>query len=156
VAVVPRQPRFEIAAMRLTDLDHVMDIERQSFRTPWSRQVFVEELDREWAHVDVLRPRSAGTVLGFVNYWLVRDEVHILNVAAHASHRRRGVATQLLAHVIGFARRQHCRYATLEVRRSNEAAIRLYGKFGFKPVGVRPHYYAEDNEDAIVMLLELD
>jgi ribosomal-protein-alanine N-acetyltransferase len=142
--------------MRLIDLDRVMDIERQSFRTPWSRQVFVEEMDREWAYVDVLRPRGAGTVLGFVNYWLVRDEVHILNVAAHTAHRRRGVATQLLAHVIGFARRRSCRYATLEVRRSNMAAIRLYEKFGFKPVGVRPHYYAEDNEDAIVMLLELD
>jgi len=142
--------------MRLTDLDQVMDIERQSFRTPWSRQVFVEELDREQAHVDVIRLRNGGPVLGFVNYWLVHDEVHILNVASNANHRRRGIATQLLAHVIGFARRQRCRYATLEVRRSNVAAIGLYGKFGFKPVGVRPQYYAEDNEDAIVMLLELD
>lgn len=142
--------------MRLPDLDHVMDIERQSFRTPWSRQVFVEEMDREWAHVDVVRPRGGGPVLGFINYWLVRDEVHILNVASHASHRRRGVATQLLAHVIGFAHRHGCRYATLEVRRGNLAAIHLYKKLGFKPVGVRPRYYAEDNEDAIVMLLELD
>ena len=142
--------------MRLTDLDHVMEIERLSFRTPWSRQVFVEELDREWAHVDVVRARGGGPVLGFINYWLVRDEIHILNVAAHADHRRRGVATQLLAHALGFARRQQCRYATLEVRRSNVAATELYTKFGFRAVAVRPRYYAEDNEDAIVMSLELD
>ena len=142
--------------MRLTDLDPVMEIERLSFRTPWSRQVFVEELDREWAHVDVIRPRGGGPVLGFINYWLVSDEMHILNVATHANHRRHGVATQLLAHVIGFAKRQHCRCATLEVRRSNVAATRLYDKFGFRPVRVRAQYYAEDNEDAIEMSLELD
>jgi ribosomal-protein-alanine N-acetyltransferase len=142
--------------MRLVDLDHVMEIERQSFRTPWSRQVFVEELDREWAHVDVIRPRGGGSLLGFINYWLVRDELHILNVATHSDHRRRGVATQLLAHVLGFARKQQCRYATLEVRRSNVVATHVYTKFGFRAVAVRPHYYAEDNEDAIVMSLELD
>jgi len=151
----PRPRRFEILPMRLSDLDDIMEIERLSFRAPWSRQVFVEELDRDWAHVDVLKERGAGPVLGFVIYWLVRDEVHILNIAAHPDQRRRGHASRLLAHVIEFSRRQGCRYITLEVRRSNHGAIRLYRKYGFRPVGIRPNYYVEDNEDAIVMLLEL-
>jgi ribosomal-protein-alanine N-acetyltransferase len=133
-----------------------MDIERLSFRAPWSRQVFVEELDRDWAHVDVLRERRPeARVLAFVNYWLVRDEVHVLNVASHPDGRRQGHASRLLEHVIAFANRHKCRYVTLEVRRSNVGAIRLYRKYGFRPVGVRPNYYVEDNEDAIVMLLEL-
>lgn len=142
--------------MKADDLDDIMEIERHSFRAPWSRQVFVEELDRDWAHVDVLKERRGDTaVLAFVNYWLVRDEVHVLNVAAHPEARRNGHASRLLEHVIAFANRHKCRYVTLEVRRSNAGAIRLYGKYGFRPVGVRPNYYVEDNEDAIVMLLEL-
>ena len=158
MATQAQERRFEIVPMKLSDLDGVMEIERGSFRAPWSRQVFVEELDREWARVEVVRTRKdggLGPIQGFINYWLVRDEVHVLNVAVHPSARRLGHASRLLEHVIGFAHRNRCRYVTLEVRRSNAAAIRLYRKYGFRPVGIRPHYYVEDNEDAIVMLLEL-
>jgi len=156
MATRERQRRFEIAPMKAADLDDIMDIERVSFRAPWSRQVFVEELDRDWAHVDVLKERvPSPIVLAFVNYWLVRDEVHVLNVATHPEARRVGHAARLLEHVIAFAGRHKCKYVTLEVRRSNAGAIRLYKKYGFRPVGVRPNYYVEDNEDAIVMLLDL-
>jgi ribosomal-protein-alanine N-acetyltransferase len=118
--------------------------------------VFLEELEREWAHLDVLRAEPNGPLGAFVNYWLIRDEVHVLNVATHPRARRRGYADRLLEHVVDFAHRRQCRYVTLEVRRSNHGAIRLYRKHGFRPVGIRPNYYAEDHEDAIVMLLELD
>jgi ribosomal-protein-alanine N-acetyltransferase len=152
-----RNRQVEITPMRIWDLDQVMDIERSSFRAPWSYQVFAEELDRDWAYLDVVRLRrtGVGTVVAFCNYWLVRDEVHILNVACHPEHRRRGFAAQLMGHMVDFAKRHRCRYLTLEVRRSNKAAIKLYRGFDFRPVGIRPHYYVEDNEDAIVMLLEL-
>jgi ribosomal-protein-alanine N-acetyltransferase len=155
MATRARERRWEIAPMKQGDLDDIMEIERLAFRAPWSRQVFVEELDRDWAHVDVLRERKGGGVLAFVNFWLVRDEVHVLNVATHPSARRQGHASRLLEHVISFAHREKCRYVTLEVRRSNQSAIRLYRKYGFRPVGIRPNYYVEDNEDALVMLLEI-
>src|SRR5688572_32877346 len=98
----PKNRRVEICPMRLGDLDEVMEIERLSFRAPWSRQVFIEELERDWAHVDVIRERQArgGRVVGFCNYWLVRDEVHILNVAIHPDERRKGHGERLLVHVI--------------------------------------------------------
>jgi ribosomal-protein-alanine N-acetyltransferase len=148
--------RFEIVPMKVADLDGIMDIERASFRAPWSRQVFIEELERDWAYIDVLKSREAkAPVLAFVNYWLVRDEVHVLNVASHPTARRQGHAARLLEHVVAFAQRHKCRYITLEVRRSNQPAIRLYRKYGFRPVGIRPNYYVEDNEDAVVMLLEI-
>jgi ribosomal-protein-alanine N-acetyltransferase len=150
-----QQRRFEIAPMAVEDLDAIMEIERTSFRAPWSRQVFVEELERDWAHVDVLKARDTRSIVAFINYWLVRDEVHVLNVATHPDERRQGHGARLIEHVIAFAHRQKCRYVTLEVRRSNVGAIRLYRKYGFRPVGIRPNYYVEDNEDAIVMLLEL-
>jgi [ribosomal protein S18]-alanine N-acetyltransferase len=157
MATHPRNRRTEICPMRLGDLDEVMEIERLSFKAPWPRQVFIEELDRDWAHVDVVRVRTpaGGRVVAFCNYWLVRDEVHILNIAAHPQERRKGHAARLLGHVVEFARRHGCRYVTLEVRRSNHGAIKLYRAHGFRPVAIRPNYYVEDNEDAIVMLLEL-
>jgi ribosomal-protein-alanine N-acetyltransferase len=136
------------------DIDAVMEIERLSFRAPWSRSVFLEELSRDWARVDVVRD-GAGAAVAFANYWLVADELHILNIATHPQHRRAGHATRLLAHMVEIARRVPCRCVTLEVRRSNAAAQRLYRRFAFRAVGVRPNYYAEDQEDAIVMLLEM-
>ncbi len=81
---------------------------------------------------------------------------HLLNLATHPLARRAGHASRLLAHIIEFGRQHGCRIVTLEVRRSNAAALRLYRRFAFRPVGVRPNYYAEDQEDAIVMLLDLE
>jgi ribosomal-protein-alanine N-acetyltransferase len=146
---------FLIEPMKAADLDTVMEIERVSFRSPWSRQVFLEELTRDWAHVDIVRDAATGAVVGFANYWLVADEVHVLNLATHPQARRAGHASRMMAHMIDFARRELCRYVTLEVRRSNAAALRLYRRFAFRAIGVRPNYYAEDQEDAIVMLLDL-
>jgi ribosomal-protein-alanine N-acetyltransferase len=144
--------------MRSDDLPEVSVIEAHSFRAPWPDQIFTEELEREWAHLDVVRERDdtgKSRVIAFTNYWLVRDEVHLLNIAVHPDRRRHGFARQLMDHLLAFARRHECRYITLEVRRSNVGAIDLYKHYGFEAVGLRPKYYAEDGEDAIVMTLEL-
>ena len=77
------------------------------------------------------------------------------NVATHPQERRMGHASRLLAHVLEYARRAACRLVTLEVRRSNEAAQRLYRRFAFKAVGIRPKYYVDDQEDAVIMSLDL-
>jgi len=144
---------IEISPLRRGDLDDAMEVERHAFRAPWPRQVLEEEFERPFAHMDVLR--EDGRIVAFVNYWLVADEVHLLNVATHIDARRRGHADRLVAHVLGFAREHRCRYVALEVRRSNDAAQALYRKHGFRNVGVRKKYYADDGEDAIVMLLDL-
>jgi len=148
-------PLYVIEPMRETDLDSVMQIEQVSFRAPWSRQVFMEELSRPWAFLDVMRATTSGSVVGFCNYWRVADEIHILKVATHPEARRMGFGSRLLGNILDFARRHRCRMVTLEVRRSNEPAQRVYRRFGFKAVGLRPGYYADDNEDAVVMLLEM-
>jgi ribosomal-protein-alanine N-acetyltransferase len=153
-----RRRRVEVSPMQRSDLEEVLEIEQHAFGSPWSRQIFLEELDREWAHLEVLREREKdgqSRVVAFVNYWLVRDEVHLLNIATHPERRRQGHARSLLAHLVDFARRHRCRYVTLEARRSNQGAIELYRQFGFQAVGIRPKYYVEDQEDAVVMLLEL-
>ena len=146
---------FILQAMQESDLDDVMEIEEQSFRSPWSRPVFIEELARPWAFLDVVRGSAEGRVLAFCNYWRVADEVHLLKVATHPAARGLGLGARLLEHICAFGLANACRLVTLEVRRSNDTAQRLYQRFGFQSVGVRPNYYADDNEDAIVMLHEL-
>jgi ribosomal-protein-alanine N-acetyltransferase len=146
---------FDVEPMRLADVDAVMAIEKISFRSPMTAQLLLEEMGREWAHIDVVRDLSRRNVVAFSNYWIVADEVHLLNLATHPEARRAGHASRLLAHIIAEGRTRRCRFVTLEVRRSNAAAARLYRRFGFRAVGVRPNYYAEDQEDAIVMLLDL-
>jgi len=144
-----------IAAMGHADIDAVMEIERLSFPSPWGREAIIEEMGRPWARLDVVRDGDSGLLVAFANYWLVADELHILNIATHPEWRRQGHATRLLAHMIDAARAIPCRLMTLEVRRSNVSAQRLYRRFAFRAVGVRPNYYAENQEDAIVMLLEM-
>lgn len=156
MAVSKAPQAFLIERMHPGDIDAVMEIERVSFRAPWSAQVFAEEMVRDWAHVDVVRDAAEGFLVAFGNYWLVADEIHLLNLATHPLARRAGHASRLLAHIIEFGRTHGCRIVTLEVRRSNAAALRLYRRFAFRPVGVRPNYYAEDQEDAIVMLLDVE
>src|SRR3954467_11885981 len=107
ISEVP-QP-YVIAPMLDRDIDAVMEIERLSFRAPWSRQVFLEELTREWARVDVVRDVATDSVSAFANYWLVADELHVLNIATHPECRRLGHATRLLAHMVAIAGRGRCR-----------------------------------------------
>jgi ribosomal-protein-alanine N-acetyltransferase len=103
----------------------------------------------------VLRQGAGGGVIGFCNYWLVADELHILNVAVHPDERRNGHAARLLQHILDEASRNKTRVVSLEVRVSNLAAQALYRKFGFRKVGTRPRYYADNGEDALLMDREL-
>jgi [ribosomal protein S18]-alanine N-acetyltransferase len=154
MAVNQHPEAYDVGPMRVADLDQVMAIERVSFRSPDTAKVLLEEMARDWAHVDVVRDPERR-VVAFSNYWLVADEVHVLNLATHPNERRLGHASRLLARLIEVGRQRKCRFVTLEVRRSNAAALRLYRRFGFRAAGVRPNYYAEDQEDAIVMLLDV-
>lgn len=141
--------------MAARDVDAVHALASACFRSPWDRHVFEEELGRTWAHTRVLRPSANEPVAAFLSFWLVRDEIHVLNLGTHPSVRRLGHASLLLDDMLAFARAEGVRYVSLEVRQSNAAALRLYACFGFEPIGTRPGYYADDREDAVVMLLTL-
>ena len=139
--------------MVAADLEPVMVLERAAFKHPWSTELFARELEHDWS--TVLVAEEAGRIVGFVIFWLVHDEIHILNVATDPAQRGRGIARALLDACIAQGRRRGARLATLEVRRSNDPALRLYDRYGFRRVGVRPKYYEDEGEDAIVMLMDL-
>jgi ribosomal-protein-alanine N-acetyltransferase len=151
----PAEDDFRINAAAEADLDAVLEIERLCFPAPWARQAFADELARPWARLEVLRASTSERLVGFCNYWLVADELQILNIAVHPEARRRGHAARLLRHILDQGRRHESRMASLEVRVSNHAAAALYRKFGFREVGIRPRYYADNGEDARLMDLDL-
>jgi ribosomal-protein-alanine N-acetyltransferase len=133
-------------------IDALAHVEQVSFSNPWTREMYVAE----FAHPEVsffflAREDDDPTVVGFCAFWRVLDELHINNLAVLPEKRRQGVASALLARVIAEGVRLGAGRATLEVRRSNEAALRLYERFGFAVAGVRRRYYTNPEEDALVL-----
>jgi ribosomal-protein-alanine N-acetyltransferase len=140
------------------DVERVMEIESDGFKHPWSRELIERELGHAWSQLLLACERGPGgeeRIIGYIVFWLVHDEVHVLNVAAALEARRRGVGRTLMFAAEEAGRARGARLATLEVRRTNTAALELYRAIGYRQVGVRPNYYAEEKEDAIVMVKTL-
>ena len=136
------------------DLDAVMAIEEDSFTNPWTRQMFEWDVrNTEVTRVYVGRTVEAA-VAAFCSCWLVFDELHVHSLAVRRDLRRRGVASALLGGVLADAARLGAKRATLEVRRSNEPALKLYEKLGFTVSGTRPNYYTQPEEDALILWLD--
>jgi ribosomal-protein-alanine N-acetyltransferase len=153
----PERPPLAFRRMTADDLDRVTEIERSGFVHPWSRDLLARELGQPWSHV-LLAVEGEGEgerTLGYVVFWLVHDEVHVLNLGTAPEARRRGVGRALMEEAHATGRRRGASISTLEVRRSNAPALALYEQLGYRRVGVRPNYYAEEREDAIVMIAEL-
>ncbi len=152
-------PGLLLRRMTLDDLDSVMEIAREGFTNPWSPELMKREMIHEWSTVLVAtsrqEPGAPERVLGFLVFWLVHDEVHVLNVAIALSARRKGVGRALMREAAERGRAGKAILATLEVRRSNTPAITLYEELGYRQVGIRVNYYADEGEDAIVMVLDL-
>lgn len=146
---------IQIEPMRVRDLDAVLAIERTSFPTPWSRYAYLSELlENDRAYYIVART-SDRKVAGYTGMWLILDEGHITTIAVHPLYRGRGVGRQLLEAAEAIARERGALRITLEVRVSNIIAQSLYEKTGYVNVGIRPGYYRDNNEDAIIMWKEL-
>jgi len=139
--------------MKPSDLDEVLQIEKVSFSSPWSARFFLEELKVSYAKSLLAEVR--GRIVGYIIYWQLHEEVDIHNLAVHPAYRRQGVGQSLLGATVEESRNRNLNRVTLEVRKSNEAAQRLYQSLGFVARGVRRNYYSDDGEDALVMVLQL-
>ncbi|MFN0062207.1 MAG: ribosomal protein S18-alanine N-acetyltransferase [Myxococcaceae bacterium] len=157
-----------------SDFERLVALERDAFSHPWSPELLRRELTHTWSTILVAEAVSSQPLpkprpeplpeplpkplpkplIGALIYWRVHDEMHILNVAVAQAARRQGIATQLIERGLEAARASGCVLATLEVRRSNVAAVSLYQRFGFRTVGSRPNYYVDEREDALVMTLD--
>lgn len=136
------------------DLDEVLEIERASFTNPWSRQMFVWEMENAGVSYAYVLRTPEWRVAGFCTVWIVLDEVHINNIAVRPECRGHGAGRVLLLQVLSEGVALGAAKATLEVRRSNVSALKLYEGLGFRVHGTRRNYYTSPVEDALVLWLD--
>ncbi|KEI95322.1 30S ribosomal protein S18 [Clostridium botulinum A2B7 92] len=135
----------------LEHIDGVMEIDNLSFSVPWSKNSYETELKNKFAKYIVVSNKETNKVLGFAGMWLIIDECHITNIAVHPNYRGLGIGNILMNEIIDICKEHNLTGITLEVRESNTAAKNLYYKYGFKDSGIRKGYYADNNENALLM-----
>jgi ribosomal-protein-alanine N-acetyltransferase len=153
--MVARPPvKVTIAAMRLDDLEIVQAIERGELQLAMANRTRTAASYETNRLANYLVARADGEIVGYGGMWLMVDEAHITTFAVHPAWRRQRIGERLLLAFLDLAVARQAHEATLEVRLSNLPARRLYEKYGFRPVGLRPRYYSDDNEDALIMTTE--
>jgi [ribosomal protein S18]-alanine N-acetyltransferase len=141
---------IEVVKMTEENIDEVLVVENLSFRIPWSKNAFLEEVTNN-KFARYIAVAYDGRIVGYAGMWKVIDEGHITNIAVHPGFRGNGIGSLLMEKLIGLAKDEEVTSMTLEVRRSNLIAQKLYTKYGFLPGGVRKSYYSDNGEDAIIM-----
>jgi len=143
----------QLEPMQLADIEAVLAIEQKSFSMPWTDAMFRSELQNErTSHMLVARVAPDDcSLVGYLGYRIVLDEMHVILIAVAPAWRQRGIARQMMHQAMDQARAAGCTRATLEVRVSNIPAQQLYYSLRFAPVGTRPKYYMRPTEDALIL-----
>lgn len=146
---------MKLAFEKMTEghLTEILAIEQTSFSDPWSEVMFRQELAEDSGKIALVL-RLDSQIIGYGIGWMVLDEFHLGNLAVKPLLKGRGYGSMILRRMIEAVKEKGCRTATLEVRASNTAAIKLYRKFNFKEIALRRKYYQD--EDALVMMVRLD
>ena len=146
---------MSIAYRRMTrgDVEAVHRIELDTFPEPWSLQSFIDEMERN-ACARYIVAEENGEILGYAGAWLIMDEGHITNVAVLKSRRGEGIGKGLMQALMQYAANMGVQYMTLEVRKSNLTAQKLYHGLGFIDLGVRKRYYEDNGEDALLLVCQ--
>ena len=146
---------FSIREMAYEDIDGVMAIDRTAFSSPWSREIFEQEIiDNKFANYFVIE--EANNIIGYVGLWIVEDDAQITNIALLPRYRGYKIGEKLFGYSIQYAIKMGASRLSLEVRETNIVAQKLYRKFGLVPGGIRKGYYPDNKENAIVMWVNLN
>lgn len=143
---------LRIEPMQLADVEQVAALDEKCFPTPWSESAYITEVHNHSAYYVVAR--LGEKVVGYAGAWLIMDESHITTIGVDPKYQRQGIGERLLANLLREAIRRGIERSTLEVRKFNHVAQRLYRKYGFHAVAVRKGYYTDNNEDAIIMWID--
>jgi len=150
----PAEQALSFRSMVMDDIDTIARIERESFTSPWSADAFRMELTQNHFAKYMILERD-GETIGYGGMWLIVDEAHITNIAIREPYRGQGLGERLLREMMRTAAWFGALRITLEVRVTNDRAQSLYRKLGFYDAGMRPRYYSDNQEDALIMWAEL-
>jgi ribosomal-protein-alanine N-acetyltransferase len=145
--------KIKIIPLGIHHLDCIEELENRCFKIPWTKKMFEDELKNPLARYQVITVEDK--IAGYSGIWHIHGEGHITNIAVDLSFRGLGLGKMLIDKMIGDAINDGVDALTLEVRKSNESALRLYKKCGFKGVGIRKGYYSDNGEDAVIMWRKL-
>jgi [ribosomal protein S18]-alanine N-acetyltransferase len=149
------QNGYNVRPAIVEDLGEIMTIENTSFAEPWPAPSMVNEIvNRSWSRVVVIT--DDRQIIGFMVYWAVATELHLLNFAVKTNHRERGIGRMMINHLVEVATEENRTGIALEVRASNQQAQNLYRSIGFEQICVHAEYYTDNGEDALVMWLTID
>lgn len=139
-----------VRKMELKDIDAVLIVEKNSFSVPWTRSSFEKELKKNLLSKYYVAV-TGDEVVAYGGMWLIIDEAHVTNIAVHPEYRGKKIGKALVSYMVKEAIQLGINKMTLEVRKSNIVAQNLYKALGFMPCGIRPGYYHDNGEDAIIM-----
>jgi len=146
--------RLVFRSMTMNDIAAIVAIEQEAFTTPWTEEAFINELTNNlFARYMIME--YEGQIIGYGGMWIIIDEAHVTNIAVLADYRGLGLGEKLLTELQRTAAFLGATKMTLEVRVSNQVAQSLYRKLGFEASGIRPAYYSDNLEDALIMWAEL-
>lgn len=144
---------LEFVPLQEEFLEEIMEIEAEAYPEPWTIGMFREEMKSKRSYFFVAF--SGETLVGYGGFWLVLDEAHVTSVTVRKNLRGCGYGREEMLHLLSVASEMFVRVTTLEVRQSNAAALALYADLGFRAAGLRKGYYSKTNEDAIIMVKNL-
>ena len=153
-----KPPDHGIRAMTSKDLEAVLSIERASFPTPWTGNLFLQELDLSFSrHFIITESDTDGKnqIIGYIIFWIIQDEAQLQRIAVKKERRGQGIGGLLIREMIRICDIEGVVNGSLEVRATNESALFLYNKFGFVVAGIRKGYYTDTREDALIMSFEI-
>ncbi|MFH1074617.1 MAG: ribosomal protein S18-alanine N-acetyltransferase [Candidatus Firestonebacteria bacterium] len=143
---------LDIRKMLESDVDAVAALEASVFTLPWSRTLILKDI-KENKSARFFTARKDNLLVGYGGFWLLQDEMNIVNIAVHPEYRKKGLGKALLKHLLAEGVKEGAKIATLDVRETNTAARCLYESAGFIMIAVRNKYYSDNRENAVVMWL---
>ena len=151
---VNKMQKYKVLKMEKNDIDDVYHLEEIVYPNHhWSKESFYNELANNLAVYYCIKNED-NILAGYIGMWKILEEAHITTLVVHPEYRCLGLAKELILKTIKHCYKNMIKYITLEVRESNEAAIKLYEKFLFESIGMRKHYYQDNNENAIIMFTQ--
>ena len=144
---------IKIKKMTSSDIENIAFLEKECFSEPWSDESLKAELKNKNAHFFVAQDK--GKILGYIGSQCYSGECYISNIAVFMEFQNQNIGSILLKNLIDFMKNK-CEFISLEVRKSNIPAIKLYKKFGIKQVGTRKNFYRKPQEDALIYTLFFD
>jgi ribosomal-protein-alanine acetyltransferase len=144
------KPQIAIQKAEAPDIEAVYNIEIEESSHPWKKSYFLAEISNDISYFFICRDLESGDIAGYIVFWIIEDTLEIHNLAVKEPFKRRGIATALLDFMVTRAQQEKVKEMFLEVRESNQNAVALYKKLGFKPKGRRKYYYNNPPEDALI------